>query len=93
MATHSIILAWRIPCTEEPGGLQSMVSQRVGCDCVTTTTFYAKHTLFTSVCLADPLCIYSLWNLRCQSYYCTHNPVPYNCSVEKTVSKFCHSVL
>ena len=24
MATHSSILAWRIPCTEEPGGLQSM---------------------------------------------------------------------
>ena len=30
MATHSSILAWRIPWTEEPGRLQSMVSQRVG---------------------------------------------------------------
>ena len=30
MATHSSILAWRIPWTEEPGGLQSMESQRVG---------------------------------------------------------------
>ena len=30
MATHSSILAWRIPWTEEPGGLQSMRSQRVG---------------------------------------------------------------
>ena len=29
MATHSSILAWRIPWTEEPGGLQSMVLQRV----------------------------------------------------------------
>ena len=29
MATHSSILAWRIPWTEEPGGLQSMESQRV----------------------------------------------------------------
>ena len=29
MATHSSILAWRIPRTEEPGGLQSMRSQRV----------------------------------------------------------------
>ena len=29
MATHSSILAWRIPRTEEPGGLQSMESQRV----------------------------------------------------------------
>ena len=30
MATHSRILAWKIPWTEEPGGLQSMRSQRVG---------------------------------------------------------------
>ena len=30
MATHSSILAWRIPWTEEPGGLQSTGSQRVG---------------------------------------------------------------
>ena len=30
MATHSSILAWRIPRTEEPGGLQSMGSQGVG---------------------------------------------------------------
>ena len=30
MATHSSILAWRIPWKEEPGGLQSMGSQRVG---------------------------------------------------------------
>ena len=30
MATHSSVLAWRIPGTEEPGGLQSMGSQRVG---------------------------------------------------------------
>ena len=29
MATHSNILAWRIPWTEEPGGLQSIGSQRV----------------------------------------------------------------
>ena len=29
MATHSHILAWKIPWTEEPGGLQSMGSQRV----------------------------------------------------------------
>ena len=29
MATYSSVLAWRIPETEEPGGLPSMVSQRV----------------------------------------------------------------
>ena len=32
MATHSSITAWKIPWTEEPGGLQSMGSQRVGHD-------------------------------------------------------------
>ena len=32
MATHSSILAWRIPWTQEPGGLQSMWKQRVGHD-------------------------------------------------------------
>ena len=35
MATHSNILAWKIPWTEEPGGLQSMGSQRVGHDLAT----------------------------------------------------------
>ena len=30
MVTHSSILAWRIPWTEEPGRLRSMASQRVG---------------------------------------------------------------
>ena len=32
MATHSNVLAWRIPWKEEPGGLQSMGSQRAGHD-------------------------------------------------------------
>ena len=32
MATHSSILAWRVPWTEEPGGLQTMGSQRAGHD-------------------------------------------------------------
>ena len=37
MAFHSSILAWRIPLTEEPGGLQPMGLQRVGHDWVTNT--------------------------------------------------------
>ena len=37
MATHSSILAWRIPWTEEPGRLQSMGSQRVGHDWTVNT--------------------------------------------------------
>ena len=36
MATHSSILAWKIPWTGELGGLQSMGSQRIGHDLVTT---------------------------------------------------------
>ena len=39
MATHSSILAWKIPWTEEPGGLQSMGSQRVGHDWIWTHTY------------------------------------------------------
>ena len=38
MATHSSTLAWRIPWREEPGRLQSMGSQRVGHDWVTSLT-------------------------------------------------------
>ena len=41
MAPHSSILAWKIPWTEEPGGLQSVGSQRVG------------HNGVTSLSLAD----------------------------------------
>jgi len=36
MATHSSILAWEIPWTEEPGGLQSMGLQRVGYELAST---------------------------------------------------------
>ena len=40
-ATHWSILAWRIPWTEEPGGLRSMGSHRVGHDWTTNTFAYA----------------------------------------------------
>ena len=42
MATHSTILAWRIPWTEEPGGLQSIGSQRVRHDLNTSTRLLLK---------------------------------------------------
>ena len=44
MATHSSTLAWKIPGTEEPGGLKSMGSQRVGYNWATNTSLH-----FTSV--------------------------------------------
>ena len=46
MATHSSVLAWRIPRTEEPGRLESMGSQRVGHDGRNIThsfKYFAKH--------------------------------------------------
>ena len=50
MATLSSILAWRIPWTEEPGGLQSMGSQRVRHDRMTNThTHTHAHTRIFSV--------------------------------------------
>ena len=45
MATHSSILAWRIPWTEEPGGLQSMGSQRAGHNWVTNTHMNHREIL------------------------------------------------
>ena len=45
MATHSGILAWKIPWVEESGRLQSMGSQRVGHDCATSLSL----SLFTVV--------------------------------------------
>ena len=48
MATHSSILAWRIPWTEGPGGLQSMGLQRVRHDSAT------KHSIEGSDLSASP---------------------------------------
>ena len=42
MATHSNILAWKIPCSEDPGRLQSMGLQSVGHDLVTNTFTFMK---------------------------------------------------
>ena len=40
MAPHSSTLAWKTPCMEEPGGLQSMGSLRVGQDSVTSLSLF-----------------------------------------------------
>ena len=51
IATHSSIVAWRIPWTEEPGGLQSMELQRVTTERLGTHTNSAllEHSEFSSV--------------------------------------------
>ena len=69
MATHSSILAWRIPWTEEPGGQQSIGSQRVQYDwatnsflpfCLPLPTFSSPKTMQASFLdlLALFLCVY-----------------------------------
>ena len=54
MATHSSILAWRIPWTEEPDRLQSMRSQRVKHDWATNISIisnnYANHSCYKTLC-------------------------------------------
>ena len=68
MATHSSILASKIPWTEEPGRLQSMGSQRVGHDCVATIslhfTWYDANTINHYMCDIMPLL-----KLSCMSTY------------------------
>ena len=60
MATHSRILAWRIPCTEEPCRLQSMGSQRVKHNLVTKTNSnpltYSPHDVWVQHRGQLPMC-------------------------------------
>ena len=51
MATHSSIFAWKFPGTEEPGGLQSMGSQRVGHDLATEQQLSPLVTVHLFLCL------------------------------------------
>ena len=46
IATHSSILAWRIPWAEEPGGLQSTLSKRVGHNQATNTFIFTYLSLY-----------------------------------------------
>ena len=50
MATHSSVLAWRIPWTGKPGVLQSMGSQRVGHDLATNTFIFTRNRQHCSRC-------------------------------------------
>ena len=45
IATHCSVLTWKIPWMEEPGGLQSIGSQRVGQDLATEHTQLTEHLL------------------------------------------------
>ena len=69
MAAHSSILSWRIPWTEEPGGLESMESQKVRHDWVTNTfTFFQTIALVSkSLGTLKSPCYYLLW--KKQDYF------------------------
>ena len=58
MATHSSILAWRIPWREEPGGLQSTGSQRVGHD---FTSLTICRTSLVAQMVKSPLATQEIW--------------------------------
>ena len=49
MATHYSILDWRIPWTEEPGGVQSVGSQRVGHSRATNTNTIPVYTYWNGL--------------------------------------------
>ena len=77
MVTHSSILAWRIPSTEEPGRLQSMVSQRVGYNWVTNThTHTHTHTSPNLALWRDDQC--ELWASVNREKWCfiQNPPIP-----------------
>ena len=64
MATHSSVLAWEVPWTEEPGGLQSMWSQRAEHDLATAHACTMCQTPFGKLSgTYYPLCLYNLWGL------------------------------
>ena len=74
MATHSSILAWKIPWAEEPGGLRSMGLQKAGRDWAEPSlpegTFSSTELINSVLCSSPPLCssvtiVIVYWNYFC----------------------------
>ena len=81
MATHSSILAWRIPCTKEPSGLQSIGSERIGhdwSDLAHSFIFYYYYYffLFYNIVLVLPYIDMNLPRVYIYSPSWTHLPHP-----------------
>ena len=76
MAMHSSIIAWRIPWTEETGGLQSMGSQRVGHGWVTNTSTSQVAQLVKNLpaqCRRRKRCGFNPWGCRVRhEWVCMH---------------------
>ena len=69
LATHSSILAWRIPWTEEPDGLQSMGLQRVRCNGATNTHTPLNNSYQHFTCVST-LEYHTLFSSAQMSTYC-----------------------
>ena len=69
MATHSSILAWKISWTEEPGGMQSMGSQRVGHDWAANTNTNKGVRNFEKISLKE-MCSFALSPSCCLEFRC-----------------------
>ena len=72
LATHSSILSWRIPWTEEPGRLQSMGLQKVGRDWTTKTSSILHMVMYVFKC-------YSFNSSHLSYPHCVHKSVLYVC--------------
>ena len=74
IATHSSILAWEIPWTEEPNGLQSMESQRVGHNLVIkqqhSNTYDVLTLLGLDLYFSDDLLMLSTFSCTCWLFIC-----------------------
>ena len=73
MTSHSSILAWKIPRTEEPGGPQSMGSQRVRHDWMTehACRYMACYVLLQGIFLTQGLNSHPLYLLLCRQFFTT----------------------
>ena len=80
METHSSVLAWRIPGTEEPGGLPSMGSHRVGHDwsdlaaaaemfLITHSNYLIDTDLFSSICLLKRTLVVCIFQGICSFHW------------------------
>ena len=69
MATHSSVLAWRIPGMGESGGLPSMGSHRVGHDCSNSAAAAAAALVFDGVCSESPSVVFPPLRKTSQKYF------------------------
>ena len=101
MATHSSIFAWKISWTEEPGGLQSMGSQRVGHDWVTNTYIYKTYKEsymynFTYLLLILKIVVFSSVSQSCPTLfdpmYCNKQGFPVHLQLQELTQTYVHQV-